>query len=137
MQLADLYPENLPLRIQQAVRSALLEDPWFTEKGVRLLIQDDGELGDLIGRGLLPLEAPLLLISLSEIEGNSPDVILHFALTVLEDPLANRARAGFDTALGIAWHAARLLDGSTYHFDRITCQLNEDGLFQAVAAFRY
>ena len=136
-QLADLYPDCLPLDVQKTVRETLSADPFFAEKSVRIFIQDDGELNDLIARGTLPLEAPLLLVALSEIEGNSPDITLHFAIVVLEDPITNRAKPDFDTALGIAWHTTRLLDGETFHFDRLTCQLNDDGLFQVTAAFRY
>lgn len=136
-QTLDAYPESLPLEIQKEVRERLCADPYFAERRVRILIQDDGEINDLIARKTLPLRDPLLLISLSEIEANAPSAIFHFDLAVLELPLANRSRAGFDTALGIAWHAARLLDGETFHFDRIVSQLNDDGTFQSVASFRY
>lgn len=136
-QLADLYPACLPLDIQKEVRDRLLADPYFAECRVHILIQDDGEINDLIARQTLVVSDPLLLIALSEIEGNSPGAIFHFDLIILENPLANRHQANFDTALGIAWHAARLLDGDRFHFNRITSNLNDDGTFQAVASFSY
>ena len=58
-------------------------------------------------------------------------------LLITEHPVTNRARAGFDTALGVAWHAATLLNGDTFLFERITHLLNEDGTFQAVVSLRY
>ncbi|MGN0890526.1 MAG: hypothetical protein ACI4W7_02620 [Candidatus Spyradenecus sp.] len=136
-QLVDLYPDCLPLAVQKTVRDRLLEDPYFAEHRVHVIIQDDGEINTLIRSKTLVISDPIILVSLSEIENNPPGAIFRFELIVLENPLANRSKANFDTALGIAWHAARLLDGDTFHFERIHCNLNEDGTFQAVAAFSY
>ena len=133
----ESYPENLPLLIQKEIRDRLMADPYFAEHRVSMLLQDEGEIATLIEQQTLPITGPLLVIAVGAIEANSPGVSVAIELLITEHPVTNRARAGFDTALGVAWHAATLLNGDTFLFERITHLLNEDGTFQAVVSLRY
>lgn len=135
--LQNAYPQNLPLAIQQEIKAKLSEDPYFAEHRVSIILQDEGELGTMIAQKTLPLNGPLLLVAIAAVEANNPAISVAIELVITELPAFNRQVANFDTALGVAWHAATVLNGDTFLFERITHSLNEEGALQAVVSLRY
>lgn len=134
----ETYPNNPLYQLQQCVKERLEADPWFAEHGVRLMLMDDGEIANLIRREVGVLEGPVLVVAIAEVEGNAPDVTTHFQIIVTEEVLTNRSRAGFDTALGVAWRARDILTQTPdFTFVRLTHDITADGVFQAVADFTY
>ena len=127
-----------PLRtLQETVRDLLAADPWFAERRVQILIQDEGTIKDLIAKATLPLEGPLLGVAVTDVEPNPPGCIVSRDLVATENVVANRAQPGFATALDVAWRTTQILAQPDFTPERITHEMNDDGLFQAVASFRY
>jgi hypothetical protein len=105
---------------------------------VKILQQDSAEVLQMIDESLSVLDGPVIVIALTQIEGNAPGVILHVDLIVTENVLVNRAQASFDTALNVAHHAAmRLTETDEFIFDNLRHEVTEEGLFQAVVSLRY
>ena len=127
-----------PLRaLQEAVRDRLAADPWFAERRVQILIQDEGTIKDLIDKATLPLEGPLLVVAVTDVEPNPPAFIVSLDLIATENVLTNRSNPGFATALDVAWRTTQILTQPDFTPERITHEMNDEGLFQAVASFRY
>lgn len=127
-----------PLRtLQEAVRDRLAADPWFAEHRVQILIQDEGSIKDLIDKATLPLEGPLLVVAVTDVEPNPPGFIVSLDLIATENVLTNRSTPGFATALDVAWRTTQILTQPDFNPERITHEMNDEGLFQAVASFRY
>ena len=127
-----------PLRtLQEAVRDRLAADPWFAEHRVQILIQDEGSIKDLIDHVTLPLEGPLLVVAVTDVEPNPPGFIVSLDLIATENVLTNRSNPGFATALDVAWRTTQILTQPDFNPERITHEMNDEGLFQAVASFRY
>ncbi|MEG2613759.1 MAG: hypothetical protein RR996_01830 [Alistipes sp.] len=131
-------PLNEPLLLQMQIRDTLAADPYYAEHRVNLMIQDSGELAAFIAEKTRVLSGPVLMITITSIEGNAPAAIYSIDLIITESVMTNRACAGFDTALGIAWHAAQAMTATDdYRFDRINHYVNDDGIFQAVVSLTY
>lgn len=127
-----------PLRaLQESVRDRLAADPWFAEHRVQILIQDEGSIKDLIDKATLPLEGPLLVVAVTDVEPNPPGFIVSLDLIATENVLTNRSNPGFATALDVAWRTTQILTQPDFNPERITHEMNDEGLFQAVASFRY
>ena len=130
--------EPNPLRaLQESVRDLLAADPWFAERRVRILIQDEGSIKDLIDHVTLPLEGPLLVVAVTDVEPTPPGFIVSLDLIATENVLTNRSNPGFATALDVAWRTTQILTQPDFNPERITHEMNDEGLFQAVASFRY
>ena len=127
-----------PLRaLQEAVRDRLAADPWFAEHRVQILIQDEGSIKDLIDKATLPLEGPLLVVAPPHVQPNPPGSLPSPHLTATQHPPTNRPNPGFATALDVAWRTTQILTQPDFNPERITHEMNDEGLFQAVASFRY
>lgn len=127
-----------PLRtLQETVRDLLAADPWFTEHRVRILIQDEGSIKDLVDGATLPLEGPLLVVAITDVQPNPPGFIVSLDLIATENVIVNRSHAGFATALDVAWRTTQILTQPDFTPERLSHEMNTDGLFQAVASFRY
>lgn len=127
-----------PLRaLQEAVRDRLAADPWFAGHRVQILIQDEGSIKDLIDKATLPLEGPLLVVAVTDVEPTPPGFIVSLDLIATENVLTNRSNPGFATALDVAWRTTQILTQPDFNPERITHEMNDEGLFQAVASFRY
>lgn len=145
-QAIESYPANTPLAIQQLIRDRLAADPYFAEHRVAILLQDEGEMRTLIQQKTLILKGPVLVICIAAItpmglyddgQGNLSQAF-EFALELVctEQVVTNRATAGFDTALGVIFHAATSLYGQEVTLEAIDHTINGEGLFQATARLR-
>ena len=47
-QAAETYPDSLPLALQKKLRDILAADPYYAEHRIRILLQDEGEIGTLL-----------------------------------------------------------------------------------------
>jgi hypothetical protein len=133
-----IIPDSYPLEIQALVKERLESDPYFHTHRVKIYQQDSAEVLQMINESLSVLDGPVIVIALTQIEGNAPGVILHIDLIVTEDVLVNRSRASFDTALNVAYYAAmHLTETDDFIFDNLRHEVTEEGLFQAVVSLRY
>ena len=137
-QAAETYPESLPLTLQKKLRDILAADPYYAEHRIRILLQDEGEIGTLLASETGVAEGLVLLVCISELEADPPNWIAHFTLLFTEDPTLNRSAPDFDTALGAAAHTAELLIPRTDMLvGRISHTVNPDsGLFQATVELK-
>lgn len=133
-----IIPDSHPLTVQALVKERLTTDPYFHEHRVKILQQDSAEMLHMLDENLSMLDGPVIVIALTQIEGNAPGVIIHIDLIVTENVLVNRAQASFDTALNVAYYAAmRLTETDEFIFDTLRHEVTEEGLFQAVVSLRY
>ncbi|MGN1325902.1 MAG: hypothetical protein ACI4YA_06160, partial [Candidatus Spyradenecus sp.] len=113
---------------------------------VAILLQDEGEMRTLIQQKTLILKGPVLVICIAAItpmgyyddgQGNLSQAFdFTLELVCTEQVVTNRATAGFDTALGVIFHAATRLYGQEVTLEAIDHTINGDGLFQATARLR-
>ncbi|MGN0886405.1 MAG: hypothetical protein ACI4RT_05335 [Candidatus Spyradenecus sp.] len=144
-QASETYPANHPIAIQRLVRDRLAADPYYAQHRVAILLQDEGEMKTLIDQKTLILKGPILVICINTIaangcytdaEGNqTPAYEMTLELICTEQVVTNRSRAGFDTALGVVFHAAEAINGEDFRLDNIRHFIDGEGLFQAVATF--
>lgn len=111
-------------------------DAWFTEHGVRLLMENQMDLLGQIDEVLASSTGLALIVKAPEAENNRSAFTLTLELLALENPILNRARPEAVTALEAIWHAALALDGADAMLRRIEhTEDPEGGLFQARATF--
>lgn len=132
------YPDCHPIAVQELIKQRLEAEAYFHDYRVKIIQQDSTEILAMIEENVGVLDGPVLVIAITQVEGNRPGVILHIDLIVTENVLVNRSQATFDTAFGVAYHAAEVLTRTDeFIFDNLRHEVTSDGLFQAVASLRY
>lgn len=124
--------ENVVNDLLVWLRDHLNKDPWYAEHGVTILIENQKDILSEMKRLLTATFGVAMVLKVPHASNNRPALNVTFELLVSENPLINRNRANFATALDVAWHAALALDGPTAMLRDVE-HVEDTHLFQARA----